>query len=310
LKPNYTEFSYGFALTHELSNAMKPFPIAPHFPSLYEEGKPGDAGGADVALDLPGVPLFLQFKRSHQISTKRGIEWKAATAAGIQLPRPYLRFTLMTDTKSDQHDLLLSLDNTQNMVFYAAPRYHMRDNLNDAWRRQEVVEQTVFARPRDMGELDAGRHAVAFHRSWQTHAVLCSQAQQIPLVRPKELFEAARKRLSTASEPLETARDNLFEGLVQAYKGGNLNMFSRLEDEWERQQSLRQQTSPRQFQAALSEQGRQVLRRPNREKFERRLSRQIDAAWEARTDDPIKDTALEAQRLFGATMAIVQPIKP
>jgi hypothetical protein len=58
----FTEFSYGFAITHELvlQNSGSVF-AAPEFPSLIREGQVG--GGYDVRLDF-GNWLFLQFKLS------------------------------------------------------------------------------------------------------------------------------------------------------------------------------------------------------------------------------------------------------
>jgi hypothetical protein len=56
----FSEFSYGFAVTNELINGYRtPLVAAPVFPSLIEEGR---TGVADVRLDRPGIPLFLQFK--------------------------------------------------------------------------------------------------------------------------------------------------------------------------------------------------------------------------------------------------------
>ena len=57
MKPNISEFSYGYALTSEL---VRLFGIkgvgAPVFPSLKEEGSVG------YDVQVPGLPLFLQFK--------------------------------------------------------------------------------------------------------------------------------------------------------------------------------------------------------------------------------------------------------
>lgn len=69
MKPNISEFSYGYALTDELVHASGiTITGAPVFPSLYSEGQAG--GGWDVRIDRPGVPLFLQFKLSDKM--KRG----------------------------------------------------------------------------------------------------------------------------------------------------------------------------------------------------------------------------------------------
>lgn len=60
MKPDISEFSYGFALTNELIDRYRLRSAgAPEFPSPYKEGK---SGGYDVKL--VGIPVFLQFKVS------------------------------------------------------------------------------------------------------------------------------------------------------------------------------------------------------------------------------------------------------
>jgi hypothetical protein len=71
--PQISEFSYGFALTNEIV-AWSPLKFAPIFPSLIEEGKKG--GGYDVMLDMPGVPLYLQFKRGYRMTRRTAKEIK------------------------------------------------------------------------------------------------------------------------------------------------------------------------------------------------------------------------------------------
>lgn len=62
MKAQFSEFSYGFTLTHELAKLSRnKLRAAPEFPSLLEEGKAG--GGYDVRLTY-GRPLLLQFKLS------------------------------------------------------------------------------------------------------------------------------------------------------------------------------------------------------------------------------------------------------
>ncbi|HEB70266.1 MAG TPA: hypothetical protein ENI88_11700 [Desulfobulbus sp.] len=47
MNPDFSEFSYGYAVTEELVTAMKAAVVAaPVFPSLYEEGKKGGYEGA------------------------------------------------------------------------------------------------------------------------------------------------------------------------------------------------------------------------------------------------------------------------
>lgn len=307
MKPDYTEFSYGFALTHEIANSDGPLPIAPHFPSLYEEGKSGDAGGADVALDRPGLPLFLQFKRSHRIASSAGVEWKAAQKAGLFLPRPYLRFTLMTDTKSDQHDLLLELDQGFNSVFYAAPRYHRRDDLNEAWRAKRVAEGSVFIRPKSIGELERGRHAVAFGAKWAKHALLCSKPREIQMSHHQALYESLSERVQAASEPIQEVQGQLFDAVIQAYKAGAERTYQRLARVRDQQASERRTRKPVDQGEDRLPPMEAVVQLPRRRTFETRLARQVDQALENRSGNHLRDAALEAQRLFGVQMAIIQP---
>ncbi len=66
MKPEMSEFSYGYALTDELIHWHgTSLTAAPIFPSLYQEGKSG--GGYDVMLQRSGIPLFLQFKLADQM---------------------------------------------------------------------------------------------------------------------------------------------------------------------------------------------------------------------------------------------------
>ena len=59
MKPLFSEFSYGYAVTEDIVRSNNPLKAAPIFPSLRNEGT---QGGFDVKLDLPGSPLFLQFQ--------------------------------------------------------------------------------------------------------------------------------------------------------------------------------------------------------------------------------------------------------
>jgi len=66
-------------------------------------------GGYDVALDRPGQPLFLQFKPSRHI---RG--WNAKEFQKPTLTRPCYRMYVRPRGRSQQHELLLELEN-QNL---------------------------------------------------------------------------------------------------------------------------------------------------------------------------------------------------
>jgi hypothetical protein len=157
MTPTLSEFSYGFALTHELIGlADEDLQVAPIFPSLIEEGKAG--GGYDVNLNWPGFPLFLQFKRSDCMVSGRAKELQA----GYNLNLPFYRLKITERSRSDQHDMLLELDDGNNQVFYAAPLFHEVKELNEAYLAAQVGIRSFYIRPSDIGKLDDDSHHVAF----------------------------------------------------------------------------------------------------------------------------------------------------
>jgi hypothetical protein len=109
MTPDISEFSYGFALTQELIViAGEPLRAAPIFPSLIEEGKAG--GGYDVNLDIPGFPLFLQFKRADCMVRRTAAEARNPH----NFPLPFYRMKITERRRSAQHDMLLQLDDGHN----------------------------------------------------------------------------------------------------------------------------------------------------------------------------------------------------
>jgi hypothetical protein len=194
MRPDISEFSYGFALTSEL---VQSFGLqsagAPLFPSLKAEGMPG--GGFDV--QLPGVPVFLQFKMSDCLTTKNALDHH-------QLGLPYYRFKIRAPKHSQQHDLLLALEAGGNLVLYAAPRFHTPDELNDAFSNAGMVKRSAFIHPKTIGPLpDVEEHSVSFG-SGSLLAVFRSEPQEVELADPEDLFGPilrSRHDEATESEP-------------------------------------------------------------------------------------------------------------
>ena len=93
MKPEFSEFSYGFVLTNELVDrfSLRRLGVAPSLPSQYAEGQSG--GGYDVKL--PTVPIFLQFKLSDVLKSKSA---KESGTLGL----PYYRFKIWSKSASDQ----------------------------------------------------------------------------------------------------------------------------------------------------------------------------------------------------------------
>jgi hypothetical protein len=157
MKPNISEFSYGYALTDEIVHSNGSSIIgAPVFPSLYAEGQAG--GGWDVKLNRPAAPLFLQFKLSEYMSSRACREHRSR-----RLQAPCYRMHLRPKRHSDQHALLLALEEKGYEVYYSAPAFHQPRELDDAFANKQVRSRSVWVRPAAIGPLpDDKDHHVSF----------------------------------------------------------------------------------------------------------------------------------------------------
>lgn len=190
-----SEFSYGFALTHELVKAMGTLTAAPIFPSLVEEGAAG--GGYDVKLDKPGLPLYIQFKRSECLKLNTGREIKA----GATLSRPYYRFAVTAAADSNQHEMLLDWDTSSNEVFYAAPMFHTKPEFDRAFLNDEVRQRSFFVRPRLIGRFsDDKPHYVSFDGS---RCYVMSKPREIEAMGIADLEQLFRGKLSNEKRTLK-----------------------------------------------------------------------------------------------------------
>ena len=173
MKPNISEFSYGYALTDELVHWHHlPITAAPVFPSLYDEGKPG--GGYDVELNKGGIPLFIQFKLSHCMVRNAAVEVRAGAIDSV----PFYRMHIRPKKHSDQHDMLLDLEKAGNEVFYSAPAFHEPSELNDAYINHNVKERSLWIAPSSIGPFaDDGAHHVAFKLNGSVH--VCSEPRRL-----------------------------------------------------------------------------------------------------------------------------------
>lgn len=200
MEPTFSEFSYGFAVTNEFAGLVS-LNAAPIFPSLLEEGKAG--GGYDVKFDQPGVPLFLQFKRSEQMVHTSAREYGMPS---VTIGLPYHRFWITPSTKSRQHELLLNLDTPENQVYYVAPKFHRVEQLNAAWKSQSVIARSIFLSPRSIGPMpDNGKHSLVFdNRSvWR-----CSEPKKVESSNIEDVIVNLRSGLSQRKQSL---REDLAE---------------------------------------------------------------------------------------------------
>jgi len=196
LLPHYSEFTYGFALTNEFVG-LTSLNAAPIFPSLIEEGKSG--GGYDVKLDSPGVPIFLQFKRSEKMVRPSARESKLvgshaiSTGQNVSLLPPYFRFSITDSNKSEQHKMLCDLDDGTNLVYYAAPSFYEVKELNDAWHDKAMIQRSLFVKPNSIGNLPSGQHRVAWNslnNVWR-----CSKPEPIEAKSNFDLISEAKEEI-------------------------------------------------------------------------------------------------------------------
>lgn len=182
----FTEFSYGFAVTHELvlQGSGNIF-AAPEFPSLIREGQVG--GGYDVKLDF-GTFLFLQFKLSEFM---RGVQSGQSEIIGL----PYYRFWITPRWRSKQQEMLVDLQKTGQRVYYAAPIFHQQAVFNAEFQGRTVVNRSAFVRPTDIGYLaDDDAHCVVFNNV-DPQGYFCSKPKEVWLHRGVILRELLANRV-------------------------------------------------------------------------------------------------------------------
>jgi len=206
VKPNISEFSYGYALTDELIHSHGvPINAAPVFPSLYDEGQVG--GGWDLKLSRPSVPLFLQFKLS-ECMTRRNCQ---EVRRGL-MPVPCYRMHVRPSRFSRQHELLLDLEAKGHEVYYSAPAFHGPDELNEAYLQREVKSRSLWLRPSQIGPLpDDQSHHVSFRMNEPWY--FCSEPRRGETKGAFDDFVAQMQRILYAQGETGTS-ESAFEKLA------------------------------------------------------------------------------------------------
>lgn len=224
MKPNISEFSYGYALTEELAKGFgSSITASPVFPSLYEEGKTG--GGWDVKLEKGGIPLFLQFKLSHYLKNANAKERISGTFSS-----PYYRMHIRPINHSKQHELLLELERSGNEVYYSAPGFHEPKELNDAYLANKVKDKSIWVKPTDIGDIgDTDEHYLVFQLPSPWY--FCSKPK--PIERNLSFTAFQENIMSSLTQRKETAltRDSLIELANNLERIGKKRKDIHMEDE-------------------------------------------------------------------------------
>ena len=175
MRLDYTEFSFGYAFTENLIRSASTAPGgAPFFPNLIQEGQLG----YDVHIDLPGCPLYLQYKLPDLMVRDTAVEVSRYSLPGIAAP--FFRMHLMTRAVSRQHELLMCLENRHpNAVYYATPALRSNQSFNAAYNSATVHLRSVLFSPRDIGPLPDDHPHVVSYRNGLSYAWFCSEPQEI-----------------------------------------------------------------------------------------------------------------------------------
>ena len=168
MKPQFSEFTYGYTLIEELSRNRR-FSAVPKFPSLIEEGR---VGGYDVSLEISGQPFFLQFKRSDCMVRSNSKYYRLFGGS-------YYKFNIHSLRHSQQHNLLLEIERSGYPVCYVAPKFHTNKELHNNYFNSFVVSESIWVTPYEIGDiLDYDQHSFCFNSAGDKR-IFCSEPRMI-----------------------------------------------------------------------------------------------------------------------------------
>lgn len=202
MRPNFSEFSYGYALTEALVDGRQHL-VRPIFPTQVEEGKLG----YDLRFDCPGYPLFLQFKLCDGMKTRAA---KELSEYELPLRPTFLRMKLMPTRRSEQHSLLLELEEKGEIVFYAAPRFYEDKEFASLYRNREIISHTAFISPDKIGPLpDEKEHHVAFECMARKGWLVSDPREVAPILDGDEFKKLNQRHLDKDTPMTERIRKAL-----------------------------------------------------------------------------------------------------
>ena len=134
MKPVFSEFQFSYFVTREIDNCLV-WPRGPYIPNQADEANLG----FDVFFLNNFVALFLQYKLSDMLNSKRAREWD-------YFEQEYFRFSIYPDNRSHQHNLLQRQSHRcpKCRVYYCAPLFIEFSDLINYYRQYDVLEHSVF----------------------------------------------------------------------------------------------------------------------------------------------------------------------
>lgn len=144
MRPQFSEFSYGFALSREMMN-LPDFTGTPLLPSTREEGKLG----FDLKIPKSGYPMFLQFKLADYLKRPNSKYIKDGS-----YDEPYYRVAVYNRNRSRQHNILWDLAHKGEQVFYAAPAFHTQNDFDKNFTSNGIYKGSAFFNLCDLPKLE------------------------------------------------------------------------------------------------------------------------------------------------------------
>ena len=130
----FSEFSFGFAFTHEYVNHHPDLVAAPELPSLVKEAQ----NGWDLKIGFSGHAKYFQFKLSEYMVREKALHWKVYNA-------PHYRVRITSPSQSGQHNLLKRLSDGGEEVHYVAPRFYEEEKFNELFLNDRIATTSLWA---------------------------------------------------------------------------------------------------------------------------------------------------------------------
>lgn len=144
--PDFSEFTFGYAVTRTFENMFGGRVAVPTFPTQNEEADEG----YDVSFLSHGFPVFIQYKRSSVIGRRDCKELRLPHISRY-LTTPFYRMSLHRKNNFHQHFLLRDLERRRRGgVYYCTSAVRNKDALDEYYREDEVLDACQFFRPREI----------------------------------------------------------------------------------------------------------------------------------------------------------------
>ncbi|WP_420969561.1 hypothetical protein [Bradyrhizobium sp. B120] len=186
LHERLSEFSYGYGVTREVEGRLKAAGLSavPFLPSLIQEA----SVGFDVAFNVQGLPLMIQFKLGQAMRRFR-------PSPRPQLSQQFWRYHVDTAEPDGQFELLLKAEHDGARVFYVAPMFHDWEVYLGHYEQKNILRRSLIVTPKairsvlDTNSVPDGEHKVVYD---DQRAYLCSSPLQLPTVREADVAEKVR----------------------------------------------------------------------------------------------------------------------